>query len=127
MKYYAAWSEQSTPTVDTESSKGQELDLESFFFLLFSTTYFTWLREQQKYVAHGNESATILSGKVSQPTHYAHKKNWPTSVLDFNSILPELEEQQKATIQSGSEFEKTLMKEAIVLICDSTGRMEILG
>ena len=39
---------------------------------------------------------------------------------------PELEEQQEATTHSGSEFEnQTLMKEAILLICDSTGRSEI--
>ena len=39
--------------------------------------------------------------------------------------------QQEATTHCGSEFENqnsvTLTKEAIVLICDSTGRNEILG
>ena len=41
----------------------------------------------------------------------------------------ELQEQQEATTHRRTEIEDmfTLMKEAIVLICDSTSRSEILG
>ena len=59
-----------------------------------------------------------------------HKKSQPAPVLKFNSVSRQLEEQQEATTHCGSEFETdilTLTKEALVLICDSMGRSEILG
>ena len=42
--------------------------------------YVTWLREQQKDDAHGNESATQLE-KVGQHPPYAYKKS-----LNFNGV-----------------------------------------
>ena len=63
---------------------------------------------------------SILSWEVSQSLPYAQKSQPAAVVTRW--------EQQEDTTHCGSEFEnQTLTKEAIVLICDSTGRSKILG
>ena len=62
--------------------------------------------------------------------HYAQKKSAHSCSQLQQRVSPELDEQQDATTQRGSEFENrylTLAKEAIALLCDSTGKSEILG
>ena len=68
----------------------------------------------------------LLSRKV---THYAHQKGGPAPVLDFNSVSRRNYKSSKKPllIVEASLRYFDLMKEAIILICDSTSRSEILG
>ena len=109
-------------TVATESSRNDKNWIEK---ALFSTTYFTGLREQQRDIAQGNESVTT---KMESDTLCTQK----VSLLLFSTLtacIARTTRASKSHYSRGSKFEDilTLTKEAIVLICDSMGRSEILG
>ena len=103
----------------TESSKWQELDLESFIFcpIIYNVPH-TWLQGQQKDDAHGNESATTQL--ESESASALCSKSQPAPVLNFNSVSRRIGRAYSSWKRVWKSDILTLMKEAVVLICDST-------
>ena len=94
--------------------------------LLFFSTDLTHAFKNNRKTMLMETNQPLLSWKVRQPPPYAEKSQ-PTPVLNFNSVS--LQSWKSILIMEASLKIRyfDFMKEAIVLICDNTGRSEILG